>query len=284
MTRCAVAPDLTFPADHSIAVDTDDGARLAIGVAGEGPLIIVVHGTLVSSAVMGPLARLLVAEGFAVAAPDLRGHGRSTAGREGFSIARYGRDLARVVEALAPETYALVGHSSGGMGALAFAEDRGMAPAPSALVLMSTSASSIGGLKERLVAPVLFGGGLAVVIRTPSLGRAFSKALFANDPGSETLEGVRGIIASTPDATMRAAPRAVLYFDLTPDLGRATMPALVLQGARDTSVRATSAGRLAAGLPDARLIVYPDAGHMLVLEETEAVGREIAGFARATLG
>ena len=284
MARYGVAPDLAFPTDRSIAVDTDDAARLAVDLAGEGPLIVLVHGTLVSSAVMGALARLLVAEGFAVAAPDLRGHGRSTAGREGFSITRYGRDLADVVEALGPQTYALVGHSSGGMGALAFAEDPGTALAPSALGLMSTSASSIGGLKERLAAPVLFNGGLGIIVRRPSLGRAFSKALFANDPGRETSEGIRKIIASTPEATMRAAPRAVLDFDLSQELGRVAMPALVLQGGRDTSVRATSAERLVAGLPNARMIVYPDAGHMLVLEETQAVGREIAGLVRSSPG
>jgi len=83
---------------------------------------------------------------------------------------------------------------------------------------------------------------------------------------------------------MRAAPRAVLDFDLTQELGRVAMPALVLQGGRDTSVRATSAERLVAGLPNARMIVYPDAGHMLVLEETQAVGREIAGLVRSSPG
>jgi len=160
--NAVVTPDLTFPADRSLSVDTDDGARLVVEVAGDGPLVVVLHGTLVSSAVLGPLARRLVAEGYAVAAQDLRGHGRSTAGRERFSIRGYGRDLARVIETLAPEAYVLVGHSSGGMGALAFAEDPGTARPPSRLVLISTSASSIGGPKERLAAPVLFNGGLGM--------------------------------------------------------------------------------------------------------------------------
>jgi pimeloyl-ACP methyl ester carboxylesterase len=278
-----VMPDLTFPTDRSLSVDTDDGARLAVGVAGEGRLVVVLHGTLVSSAVMAPLARRLVAEGYAVAALDLRGHGRSTAGRERISIRGYGRDLARVIETLAPEAYVLVGHSSGGMGALAFAEDPGTAPPPSGLVLISTSASSIGGLKERLAAPVLFNGGLGVIVRRPSLGRAFARALFAEDPGSSMLEEVRRILASNPEATMRTAPRAVLNFDLTPELERVTMPVLVLQGGRDSSVRPGLAQDLVAGLPNARYIAYPDAGHMLVLERTESVAREIVAFARSSL-
>jgi pimeloyl-ACP methyl ester carboxylesterase len=279
-----VAPDLTFPTDRSFSVDTDDDARLVVEVTGGGPLVVVLHGTLVSSDVMGPLARRLVAEGYTVAAQDLRGHGRSTAGRERFSIRRYGRDVASVIETLAPDAYVLVGHSSGGMGALAFAEDPGTARPPSGLVLISTSASSIGGLKERLAAPVLFNGGLGIIVRRPSLGRAFARALFAEDPGRSTLEGVRRILASSPDATMRTAPRAVLDFDLTPELDRVTMPVLVLQGGRDTSVRPGLAQDLVAGLPNARYLAYPDSGHMLVLERTESVAREIAAFARSSLG
>lgn len=278
-----VALDLTFPADRSLSVDTDDGARLVVGLAGDGPLVVLLHGTLVSSDVMGPLARRLVAEGYAVAAQDLRGHGRSTAGREGFSIRGYGRDLERVIETLAPDAYVLVGHSSGGMGALAFAEDPGTAPPPSGLVLISTSASSVGGLKERLAAPVLFNGGLGIIVRRPSLGRAFAKALFAEDPGRSTLEGVRRILASNPDETMRTAPRAVLDFDLTPGLDRVSIPVLVLQGGRDTSVRPVLAQDLVAGLPNARYIAHPDSGHMLVLERTESIALEIVAFARSSL-
>jgi pimeloyl-ACP methyl ester carboxylesterase len=83
---------------------------------------------------------------------------------------------------------------------------------------------------------------------------------------------------------MRTAPRAVLDVDLTPELDRVTMPVLVLQGGRDTSVRPVLAQDLVAGLPNARYIAYPDSGHMLVLERTESVAREIAAFARSSLG
>ena len=82
---------------------------------------------------------------------------------------------------------------------------------------------------------------------------------------------------------MRTAPRAVLDFDLTPDLDRVTMPVLVLQGGRDTSVHPALAVDLVAGLPDARYVAYPDGGHMLVLERTASVALEIVAFARSSL-
>src|SRR6476659_7057529 len=43
MRRMSV--DLVFPEDRTLTVHTDDGASLHVSVAGEGPLVVLVHGT-----------------------------------------------------------------------------------------------------------------------------------------------------------------------------------------------------------------------------------------------
>ena len=55
---------------------------------------------------------------------DQRGHGRSATGPHGSAtIDQIGRDLARVIEALAPDgPLVLVGHSMGGMTVMSLAE------------------------------------------------------------------------------------------------------------------------------------------------------------------
>ena len=259
---------------------TDDGATLHVSVAGAGPHVVLVHGTLVSNGVMAPIARRLLAAGFGVAGPDLRGHGRSTDGADKLSIDRYARDIDAILLALPTTPVVLVGHSAGGMAALAFAERPGATARLAGLVLISTSAVGIGGWKERVAAPILFNGLLAWILDRPQLGRAFARPLFGAHPGVDTLEGVRRIMADSSPTAKRDAPRAVFDFDLTPGMDNVGVPVLVVQGNRDRSVRPELAARLASGLPDARPVAFPDAGHMVVLEQDAAVAAAIAEFAR----
>jgi pimeloyl-ACP methyl ester carboxylesterase len=58
-------------------------------------------------------------------------------------------------------------------------------------------------------------------------------------------------------------------------LGELTMPATVVVGERDAKFRALGE-RLAAGLPDAGLVVVPGAGHAVHLEAPGVVARALA--------
>jgi pimeloyl-ACP methyl ester carboxylesterase len=61
-------------------------------------------------------------------------------------------------------------------------------------------------------------------------------------------------------------------------LPRARVPALVLWGAHDGLVPLAHADAYAAGLPDARRVVLPDAAHYPYLEAPEAFARAVADF------
>ena len=272
--------DLVFPEDRALSVRTDDGATLHVSLAGPGPQVVLVHGTLVSNGVMAPVARRLVADGLGVAGPDLRGHGRSTNGADELTIDRYARDIEAIFSALPQVPVVLVGHSAGGMAALAFAEGRGATGQLAGLVLISTSPVGIAGWKERVAAPILFNGLLGWMLDRPRLGRAFARQLFGTHPGVDRLDAVRRIMSNTSAIAKRDAPRAVFDFDLTPDIGHVGVPVLVVHGGRDRSVRPSLGARLTSGLPEARRVVFPDAGHMVVLEQDAAVAAAIAEFVR----
>jgi pimeloyl-ACP methyl ester carboxylesterase len=274
----AVHVDLTFPEDRTLQVGTDDGASLHLSLAGPRPQVVLVHGTLVSNRVMGPIAQRLVARDVGVVGPDLRGHGRSTNGSDELTIDRYARDIDAMLSALPESPVVLVGHSAGGMAALAFAQRPAAARRLAGLVLISTSPVGIAGWKERMAAPILFNGLLGWMLECPRLGRAFARPLFGSDPGEATLDALRTIMAGTSPAAKRSAPRAVFDFDLTPSLNDVDVPVLVIHGDRDRSVRPSLAARLARGLPHARRLTFPDAGHMVVLEEAEAIAAAIAEF------
>ena len=89
------------------------GHRVAYRTAGEGPVLVLVHGMAGSSAtwryVMPALARR-----FTVVAPDLLGHGASAKPRGEYSISGHANVLHDLLVALGHEHATLVGQSFGG--------------------------------------------------------------------------------------------------------------------------------------------------------------------------
>jgi pimeloyl-ACP methyl ester carboxylesterase len=66
--------------------------------------------------------------------------------------------------------------------------------------------------------------------------------------------------------------------DVTGKLGQIKVPALVVHGDADAAIELRLAETLAAGLPDARLVVVPGAGHAANLTHPEVVNPAIAAF------
>jgi proline iminopeptidase len=74
----------------------------------------------------------------------------------------------------------------------------------------------------------------------------------------------------------------LLSFDLTPHLGRIGCPVLQLAGELDPIVTIEDSEELAAALPaHAQFVRFPNAGHMLALEQPEAVLGRIRDFVLA---
>jgi 3-oxoadipate enol-lactonase len=71
---------------------------------------------------------------------------------------------------------------------------------------------------------------------------------------------IRGELGGLERRAVRAVFRAGRSFDVSGELGRLTMPTLILYGDRDRA-NAPLSRALAAALPDGRLAVVPGAGH-----------------------
>jgi pimeloyl-ACP methyl ester carboxylesterase len=91
-----------------------EGGSLATFRLGQGaPLVLAVHGITSNSHAWRAVARALGEHG-SLAAPDLRGRGRSAALPGPYGIASYARDLLAVLDRLEIERTVAVGHSLGG--------------------------------------------------------------------------------------------------------------------------------------------------------------------------
>ena len=72
--------------------------------------------------------------------------------------------------------------------------------------------------------------------------------------------------------------RAGARFDASRDVGGITSPTLVIHGANDRYVPVANAAALAEALPDAKLRVFDDAGHLIFIERFAEVNREVVTF------
>src|SRR5437879_10962953 len=82
-------------------------------MAGEGPVVVLVHGLALSSATWRSVMPAL-AERFTVVAPDLLGHGESAKPRGDYSLGAYASGIRDLLVALGIERATFVGHSLGG--------------------------------------------------------------------------------------------------------------------------------------------------------------------------
>ena len=91
------------------------------------------------------------------------------------------------------------------------------------------------------------------------------------------------MLAACDSETTRAAVGALLRLDLTDGLPGIDVPTLVLVGTADALTPPRDSRRIADLVPDARLVEYPGAGHMLMYERTAEVDALIMDFARSCL-
>ena len=100
-------------------VKTSDGAYIYYEVEGEGRPIVFVHGWSASGKFYARNVEGLK-DRYKVVTVDLRGHGRSSKGTDGYTIDRLAQDVHEVVEALGLEGVFLLGWSMGGPTVLSY--------------------------------------------------------------------------------------------------------------------------------------------------------------------
>ncbi|HJQ29848.1 MAG TPA: alpha/beta fold hydrolase [Rubrobacter sp.] len=90
---------------------------------------------------------------------------------------------------------------------------------------------------------------------------------------------VRWRLADSPsEAAYYEQARAGAGFDLSGDVGHITSPTLVIHGAEDRYVPVANAAALAGAIPDAKLRVLDDAGHLVFIERFADVNRAVVSF------
>jgi pimeloyl-ACP methyl ester carboxylesterase len=270
------------------------GNEVSYRIAGEGPLVVLIHGVAGRAEQWDPVARQL-ADRYTVLAPDLLGHGRSAKPRGDYSLGAYAASVRDLMIALGIRRRGtIVGHSLGGGIAMQFAYQ--FPPFAERLVLVSS-----GGLGREvhllLRAATLPGSELVLPLiaadRIRAVGAAIG-ALFGRlglSAGPDLAEMARGY-DSLADAGARQAFLHTLRSVIDPTGQRVDatdrlylaeeMPSLVIWGRRDPLIPVDHAGIAHRAMPGSRLEVFDESGHFPQLDDPIRFADVLSDFIETT--
>lgn len=199
---------------------------------------------------------------------DHRGHGRSPVPPGPYRIEELAEDVLALLDRLGIERASLCGLSLGGMVCMQAAA---MAPERvDRLVLVCTSVRLDGADAYHDRAALVRQQGTEAVA-SAVVDRWFTPELAARDP--ELIARMRAMVAATPAEGYAGCCEALAEMDLAPVLAHIQAPTLVIAGAADPATPPRHGEAIAAGIPDSRLEVVPQAAHMANVEQAEAVTR-----------
>src|SRR5215204_5151376 len=202
---------------------------------------------------------------------DTRGHSRSQVLDQPITIEDLADDLAGLLDALGVETAHIVGLSLGGMTAQALGvrhPERALS-----LTLMATSAYLPQGWDERAATVRAHGMG---AIMDAVLARWFTPDFAAASP--EAVAPLRARFLENDPRGYAACCEAIRDMDLRSSNAELRAPTLIIAGADDPATPVAMMEDIRSRVPQAELVVLPQAAHILSIERPEAVNRHLAAF------
>ena len=258
---------------------TRDGFTMYFEQAGdfEAPPVVLLHGFTADNRMWLPVAGMF-SQDYHVIAPDMRGHGWTTAPEDltGYTIEAYAEDLGLLLDELGVDVCALAGCSFGGMVALQFVTT--WPERVAGLVLSDTSAAfehpDYDETYHKREAGIAAQVDIVDRFGTAELGKRA-----ARDVKDEFLaEGLRKRYERmSREGFLGAAQVRRERGNLLPVLReRLTMPTLVIIG-EDDPVR-SAADVMVQELPGARYVTFRETGHGVPAIRPEAYAREVLQF------
>ncbi|MGD0103254.1 MAG: alpha/beta hydrolase [Rhodopila sp.] len=268
------------------SITTQDGTNIYYKDWGSGRPVVFSHGWPLSADAWDGQMFFLASKGLRCIAHDRRGHGRSSQPWDGNNLDTYADDLSAMLEALNVKDAILIGHSTGGGEVTRYIGRHGTSRVAKVVLisaippLMVKTPANPGGLPIEVFDGIRAG----VSADRSQFYQDLSAAFYgANRPGSNVSQGVRDAFwLWSMQVGLKGAYDCIKAFsetDLTEDLKRIDVPALVLHGDDDQIVPIQASALLSSKLIErATLKVYPGAPHGLTATHQEQLNRDLITF------
>ena len=246
---------------------------------GAGYPIVVLNGFAGSRVDWDPSFLAALEAGHELILVDNRGMGESGGGEDPFTVEGMAADTIELVESLGLDRPCLLGWSMGGFVAMAVALAR--PELAGSLVLLATQsgagqahvpAAVAAKLRDLTGSPEEQARGLISVLFTPERAAEVETAALDVVAGSRAALHP-GVVGRQWEAMERWNGGGA-----TGRLGEIACPTLVATGTEDVVCPPANASALAAGLPDAWLARFPQAGHAFMADYPDALAALIAVF------
>jgi pimeloyl-ACP methyl ester carboxylesterase len=245
-------------------------ATIECFVAGRGEPIVMLPAAGLEAGYLADLGRRLADAGFRTVAINVRGTGASAGTLTDITLHTLAADVAGVIEGVADGSAHVLAHGFSSRIARCLVADR-----------------------PDLVRSVVLLGGFGYIERSPEIIRAMQAWFRADATEAECLEVMRYEVADPAMAphVFRALSRQPAVAAACHRADRATpesdwarpssLPFLIVQGLDDRISPPSSEQRIRDAVgPRAGIAGIPDAGHMLLLEQPDAVGQAVTTFLR----
>ncbi len=277
-----------------------DGGEIHVVERGEGRPFLLIHGVTETTLVWHYQLHDLVEAGYRVVAMDVRGHGKSRAGRDGHTLEAMARDAYQVLQALGLRETVAVGHSMGAMILFQLLDDHPELVSDgviASIALVATSASPILGNGVpaaaaelvRVLTPVAGRGHIRATAgrvqrgKTPGdVAAVYCRLAFGSNPSPTHVELLRAMSSAVPAPIVAELVQTLLSLDVRKVLPAIAAPALVVVGKRDLLTPVWHSRYLAGHIPVAELRELPECGHMVMFERRAQLGEMLVDFAERT--
>ncbi len=276
----------TWPNHDASRFVTAGGLDWHVQVAGDGPPVLLLHGTAASTHSWAGLVPLL-AERFRVVAPDLPGHGfTGSMPAHRLSLPGMSKALRSLLDALDLSPEVAVGHSAGAAIATRMTLDGQLAPRQ--LVSINGAFLPFGGIAGQLFPPIakmLFCNPFVPHVFAWSVGDGRRVERMIRDTGSDIDNAGTGLYARLwrDPKHVAGALGMMANWELEPlvrDLPNLTTPLLLVVGAKDGTVTPSVADYVADAAPGAAAHRIAGYGHLVHEERPDLVAGLILDAAR----
>lgn len=244
---------------------------------GEGNPLLLVHGFPLSHKIWEPQIEFFSHNNFRIITLDLRGFGNSTATGNSCSIDDLADDVISLLDHLKIERSAIGGMSMGGYILLNLLE-RYPNRISGAIFIATKSSADDDATKEKRNSLI----SSAKECGIKSVADAFKNILFAEQIYSENIPLVDKIEKIMLNTSMEGIIGGLTAIrdrkDYLNSLVNFKTPALVIHGSSDWAVPVDNAKITAGNLPNAKLFIVKNGGHMVNVELPEEVNEVIFKF------
>lgn len=261
----AVQSEWMTEADRFVTIEGEDWRVRETGPA-DAPALVLIHGYSHSLETWDGMSAELE-DDFRVIRFDLPGHGLTGPREDGaYSVPETVEQVSALLDEIAPERFAIGGNSLGGLIAWRYAADH--PERVDHLVLMDPGGYPNLGVGDE---PAPVPDAMKAYLRlAPEAGVAMATSGLYADPTRitpEQLERIRAMmrVEGNGQALIERIEQFTLP-DPNPDLARIQAPTLIIWGDRDSMIPAAHGPRFDAAIPDSRLVLMQNTGHMPMAE------------------